>query len=313
MADKTTSHHHNTIYNSAVTEPVAPGVVRLPIVFVNVYFVGGPRGSWFLVDTGLPGFSAYVRGMAAARYGSRPPEAILLTHGHFDHAGSALTLSKAWNAPIYAHPLELPYLTGLSDYPPQDPTVGGAIAMMSRTFPHAGYDFGHRVRALPEDGRVPGLPKWRWLHTPGHTPGHVSYYRKEDRTLLAGDAFATMNLDLWRAQVTHARKLSLPPTPFTPDWAAARESVEHLAALRPATVAAGHGRAMTGPALDAKLQRFAKTFSPPPHGRYVGHPVKAGERGVVALPPPVPDPFPRRALGAALAVAGLLALSRRRK
>ena len=307
MADRSTQG-----YNT-VTERVAPGVARLPIIFVNVYFLDGPRGSWFLVDTGLPGFAPYIRGVARARYGSRPPEAILLTHGHFDHAGSARALAKAWNAPLYAHELELPYLTGLSDYPPQDPTVGGAIAMMSRTFPHSGYDFGRRVRALPKDGRVPGLPGWTWRHTPGHTPGHVSYYREEDRTLLAGDALATMDLDSWRAQVTHAREISLPPTPFTPDWAAAEESVEHLTALRPAVVTAGHGRAMSGPALGSKLRRFAETFSPPPHGRYVGHPVKADARGVVALPPPVPDPFPRRALGVVLAVVGVLALSRRRR
>ena len=302
-----------TSSNNGLLESVARGVTRLPIVFVNVYFVDGPRGSWFLVDTGLPGFAAVIKSVATARYGTRPPEAVLLTHGHFDHAGSALALSKAWNAPIYAHELELPYLTGSSDYPPQDPTVGGAIAMMSRAFPHSGYDFGKRVRALPDDGRVPGLPEWTWLHTPGHTPGHVSFYRESDRTLLAGDAFATMNLDSWRAQVTHARRISLPPTPFTPNWEAARESVGRLTDLRPATVAAGHGQAMAGPALTPRLQLFAERFSPPAHGRYVGHPVQADERGVVALPPPVPDPFPRRALGVALVIAGALALARRRQ
>ena len=183
------------------------------------------------------------------------------------------------------HELELPYLTGLSDYPPQDPTVGGAIAMMSRAFPHSGYDFGKRVRALPDDGRVPGLPEWTWLHTPGHTPGHVSFYRESDRTLLAGDAFATMNLDSWRAQVTHARRISLPPTPFTPDWEAARGSVERLTDLRPATVAAGHGQAMTGPALTPRLQLFAERFSPPAHGTLRGTPGtgrRAGRRGAPA-------------------------------
>ena len=66
------------------------------------------------------------------------PEAIFLTHGHFDHAGNASALSDLWGVPIYAHPMELPYLTGRSDYPPPDPTVGGAIAMMSRVLPHGG-------------------------------------------------------------------------------------------------------------------------------------------------------------------------------
>ena len=164
-----------------------------------------------------------------------------LTHGHFDHAGSAAELARAWGVPIYAHAEELPFLTGRSDYPPADPSMGGAIAQLARAFPSAGYDFGERVRALPADGSVPGLPGWRWLHTPGHTPGHVSLWRESDRTLLAGDAFATMDLDSWLSQVTHARELARSPVPFTPDWDAAEASVARLAELRPRAVGAGHG------------------------------------------------------------------------
>ena len=292
-------------FDRAASGEVAGGVVRVPTVFVNAYLVDAPGGAWVLVDTGLPGFAWRVRQAAAARYGAGSrPAAILLTHGHFDHAGSALELAKSWDVPVYAHKLELPYLTGRSDYPPQDPTVGGAIAQMSRVFPHHGYDFGRYVRALPEDGRVPALPEWRWLHTPGHTPGHVSLWRAADRTLLAGDAFATMNLDSWASQVTHERELSRPPAPFTPDWAAARRSVEVLAALAPARVAAGHGRSLAGPALAARLKRFAARFAPPPHGRYVGRPARADASGTVALPPPVADPV----LGKAAAVMGGLGL-----
>ncbi len=291
---------------------VAAGVVRVPTVFVNAYLVDAP-GGWVLVDTGLPGFAWRVRRAAAARYGAASrPAAIVLTHGHFDHAGSALALAHRWGVPVYAHRLELPYLTGRSDYPPQDPTVGGAIAQLSRVFPHHGYDFGHRVRALPEDGveegGVPALPGWRWLHTPGHTPGHVSLWRERDRTLLAGDAFATTNLDAWTSQVTHERELGRPPTPFTPDWAAARRSVERLAALAPARVAAGHGRSLAGPGLAARLQRFAARFAPPPYGRYVGRPARADATGTVALPPPVADPLLGKAAVAALVVLGAVGL-----
>ena len=297
------------------TPDVARGVTRVPIVFVNTYFVTGADG-WVLVDTGLPGASGYIRQAAEAQFGTGTrPQAIVLTHGHFDHAGSALELAKQWDVPIYAHRLELPYLTGRSDYPPKDPTMGGAIAFMARAFPDSGYDFGGRVRELPAEGTVPGLPRWRWLHTPGHSPGHVSLWRESDRTLLAGDAFATMDLDSWTSQVTHARELSRPPAPFTPDWGAARRSVEMLAGLKPHTLAAGHGRAVSDGAA-TRLETFAKTFSPPGHGRYVGQPVRADERGVVAVPPPVPDPLPGQL--ATVAVAGLAGaalyyLTRRRR
>lgn len=305
----------NFLTSAPAFEQVAPGVARLGIVFVNVYFLGEPGGPWVLVDTGLPRTAALTREAARERFGAEDrPEAILLTHGHFDHAGAALDLARAWDVPIYAHPLELPYLTGRSDYPPQDPTMGGAIAFLSRLFPHAGYDFGEHVRALPEGGVVPGLEGWRWHHTPGHAPGHVSLFRASDGTLVAGDALATMDLDSWTAQVTKARTLARPAAPFTPDWQAARRSVEHLAELKPALIAAGHGLPLAGPDVAARLRRFAKTFqSPSPTTRYVPEPARFGEQGVVAVPPPVPDRLPRRlALGAATGV-GLLALLRRRR
>ena len=66
----------------------ASGVERVPVLFVNAYLVGEPGGPWVLVDTGIPGFAARVRHAAVARFGDRAPEAIVLTHGHFDHAGT---------------------------------------------------------------------------------------------------------------------------------------------------------------------------------------------------------------------------------
>ncbi|CAN5665685.1 MBL fold metallo-hydrolase [soil metagenome] len=293
--------------NHASSEPVAPGVEYLTTVFVNLYMVGAPDGPWILLDTGLPKTDALTLRVVEKRYGTGArPEAIILTHGHFDHAGSAGALADQWNVPIYAHPLELPYLTGRSDYPPQDPTMGGAIAFLSRFFPHTGYDFGTRVRPLPEDGSVPGMPDWRWIHTPGHTPGHVSLFREADRTLLAGDAFTTMDLDSWLANVTEEREIHQPPAPLTTDWDVARRSVERLADLEPATVAAGHGIPMAGPRGAARLRRFAEHFNPPQRGRYVGQPARADEGGVTYLPPPVPDPLPRRAAVAATAAAAAI-------
>lgn len=186
----------------AADEP-ASDVGRLYIAIVNVYFVGARGAPWVLVDTGLPSFAALVRRRAADRYGSGSrPEAIVLTHGHFDHAGNVIELSREWDVPVYAHRLELPYLTGQSGYPPQDPTVGGALGFLSRAFPHTGIDLGTRVHPLPEDGTVPGMPGWRWGHTPGHTAGHVSIYRDSDRFLLAGDALATVDQDSPRHRST---------------------------------------------------------------------------------------------------------------
>ena len=293
-----------------LTESVATDVLRIPIAFVNTYAVGAPGEPWVLVDTGLPGAAGYVR-MRTDEHLGRPPEAIVLTHGHFDHAGSALALAEAWDVPIYAHDAELPFLTGRSDYPPADSTMGGAIAFLARFFPSSGYDFGRRVRPLPSDGSVPHLPDWQWLHTPGHSPGHVSLWREGDRTLLSGDAVATLDLDSWAAQVTHAREIDRPPVPFTPDWDAADASIRDLAELRPRALGAGHGRAITH-GLAERLDRYAEESHRPREGRYVPVPAQFDrERGVVELPPPVSDPVPLRVgIGAALGALALGLLRR---
>lgn len=292
---------------------VTSDIERIQVVFVNAYMIGRRGEPWVLLDTGLPGFAAHVRGVAEARYGIwHPPEAIVLTHGHFDHAGSAAELAEQWDVPVYAHQLELPYLTGKSDYPPQDPTVGGALGFMSRTFPHSGRDLGARIHALPEDGTVPGLPGWRWIHTPGHTAGHISLFRDSDRTLLTGDAFATLNQDSAVAMITQQPEFSVPPAPFTTDWDAAESSVNTLADLRPPTLSPGHGLPVRGPRVADDLQHFADIFPRPTRGRYVNQPARTDENGVVYVPPPVRDPLPLQLLAGGIIAAAALALTRRR-
>ncbi len=306
-------------------EIIAPGVACVPTSFVNTYFIGEPGGPWALVDAGLPGFGWKIRAAAAERFGAGSrPEAIFLTHGHFDHCGSAQTLSDEWDVPIYAHPMEMPYLTGRSDYPEPDPTVGGAIAMLSRVMPYGSHDFGARLRAyaattrggsdVPNDqGLLPGFGEWRWLFTPGHSPGHVVFYRDSDRTLLAGDAVATMNMDSWIELAVKQRELCPAGNPFISDWQKYIDSVELVAGLQPVTLGAGHGHPMSGGDLPGDLERFARHLSPPPHGRYVAEPALTDERGVDSLPPKPSDPFPLLVGAAALGVAAALTLYPKKK
>ncbi len=301
-------------HNALEFREVAPGVARVEIVFVNAYLVDVSDQSWVLVDAGMPNTSGWIRRVAQRRYGRNArPEAIVLTHGHFDHAGSALALATYWDVPIYAHRLEMPYLCGISDYAPKDPTVGGALAMMARLFPDRGYDFSDRVQALPTDGTVPRLPRWRAVHTPGHTAGHISLWREADRTLLAGDALATVNQDSALGMVVQKPEFRRPPAPFTSDWGAAQSSVERLSELRPTTVSAGHGPPMSGPNVATALTDFAQRFRPPRHGRYVARPAVADERGVVSVPPAPPDHLKTAAGAAAIAAAvATITLARRR-
>ena len=282
---------------------IAPGIAWVPTSFVNSYLVGEPGGPWVLIDTGLPGFGWKIKAAAAARFGARSrPEAILLTHGHFDHAGNARQLADEWGAPVYAHRLEMPYLAGRSDYPPPDPTVGGCIAQLSRVLPSGGRDLGARLRLLPldpgeqmaepESGPVPGLEGWRWLFTPGHAPGHVIFGRETDRVLIAGAAIATFDMDSYVGMVTKKQELARAGSPFVYDWTQYARAVAMLAELEPQMLACGHGTPMSGQALPSALRKFAAHFPVPAAGRYVAQAAQVDERGVDWLPPKPLDPVP---------------------
>ena len=293
-------------------EDVAPGVGRLGVVFVNVFCLNAGDNRWFLVDTGLPGFAKAIKKACELRFEGRAPEGIILTHAHFDHAGNAEELARDWNVPIYVHEREMPYVTGESNYAPADPTPGGAICFLSRFFPTGGYDFAERVdvRELKDEsgrGEVPGLPGWQWIHSPGHSAGHISLWRDYDKLLVAGDALATMNLDSWQAMMNRRRELARPATPFTPDWPAAQESVKTLADLEPRTIAAGHGLPLWGRYVAGELQGLAEHMPKPTAGRYTDQPVHYDASGAVDdVPPPASDPLKQKmAIAGSLAIAGL--------
>jgi glyoxylase-like metal-dependent hydrolase (beta-lactamase superfamily II) len=298
--------------NARRSEYVAEDVAYLTIGFVNVYLIGAPGSPWVLVDTGLPRTAAYIIQAAAELYGT-PPECIILTHGHVDHAGSAEELSKLWRIPVYAHRLEMPYLKGRSDYPPSDSSMGGAIAHLARMLPTRGTNLGRRVRTLPDDGTVPELEGWRWIHTPGHTAGHISLFREADRVLIAGDALATTDLDRWSAVIAEAADLARPAAPFTTDWDAALESVRQLQALRPTVIAAGHGVPVYGPAVQPALRSLVTDFPVPRRGRYIDRPAVTDASGVVEVPPPVFDPYPVLFMSAAIAGFATAMIMRRKR
>lgn len=266
------------------TREILSEVAYKRLAIVNVVYFGKANagdGAWVLIDAGVAGTAGIIRRAAEERFGENArPAAIILTHGHFDHAGALATLAEEWDVPIFAHELELPYLNGSASYPPPDPTVGGGMmALLSPMYPRGPYDVSKWLQPLPADGTVPHMPGWKWIHVPGHTPGQVALWREGDRVLISADAFITTRQESAYAVAVQKPELHGPPAYYTQDWDAARASVERLAALEPEIVISGHGPAMQGPEMRDALNQLARDFDAlavPEDGKYVRDPAVAG-------------------------------------
>jgi glyoxylase-like metal-dependent hydrolase (beta-lactamase superfamily II) len=138
-----------------------------------------------LLDTGFPGDTRRIqRVMKEAGVGPRDVRAILLTHGHIDHAGCAAEL-KAWTgAPVYAHALEQQHIDGVFLYR-RMARVCGVLEAMGR----AVSDYQSvTIDVMINDGD--DLPFWgglRVVHLPGHTLGHCGFYSAKHDLLFSGD------------------------------------------------------------------------------------------------------------------------------
>ncbi|XEC97379.1 MBL fold metallo-hydrolase [Paenibacillus tarimensis] len=267
-----------TSISSGIGLEVLPDLYCHTVQIVNICLIGNPDTSDFvLIDAGMPESAGEIISVAEQRFGANSrPKAIILTHGHFDHVGAIIELINHWNVPVYAHQLELPFLTGKKSYPEPDPSVeGGMVAKLSALFPNRPINLGDHVSPLPSDGSVPQLSGFRWIHTPGHTPGHVSLFRDHDRALIAGDAFVTVKQDALYKVFTQELEINGPPRYFTPDWEKAWESVKNLEALKPAVAVTGHGAPVSGAVLSDNLRKLVNEFDRiaiPRYGNYVnGH------------------------------------------
>lgn len=245
-------------------EDVAQGVRGLRLGFVNVFGVEHANGSWTLVDAGIPYSAGYIRRWAEENFG-RAPAAIVLTHGHFDHVSAAPDLAQMWNVPVYAHAEEAPFLTGRKEYPPPKTGAGGGLmSLLSPIYPRGPVNLSRHLRLFGDGEFISGssaLPEWQIIYTPGHTDGHVSFFRPADQTLLVGDAFCTTKPEsFFDAALAQPPELHGPPAYFTSDFEAAVHSIRRLALLNPRVIAPGHGRPLRGAEVPEKLNRLSEEF-----------------------------------------------------
>ena len=126
-------------------------------------------------------------------------------------------------------------------------------------------------------------------------------------------AGATLNMDSYLELAIKQQEISTAGAPFIPDWEKYAGSLQVVSDLEPVTLACGHGIPMSGGEVAGDLARFARHFSPPPHGRYVPEPARTDERGVDSLPPKPVDPFPYLAGAVVLGIGLALSLLPKRK
>jgi glyoxylase-like metal-dependent hydrolase (beta-lactamase superfamily II) len=204
---------------------------------INVYLVGD-----VLVDAG----SRHARRRILHQLSGRTVAAHALTHAHPDHQGSSHAVCTALGIPLWCGELDADAAESgrVTERQPQHP-VNRVIGW---AFPGPGHPVARR---LHEGDEVAGFLV---LDVPGHSAGHVAFWRESDRTLVCGDVFTNMDT------LTGIPGLHEPKPYFTPDPERNRESMRRLAALDPALVCFGHGRPLRNP---AKLRSFVETLPRP--------------------------------------------------
>jgi glyoxylase-like metal-dependent hydrolase (beta-lactamase superfamily II) len=202
-----------------VVREVVPGVWQLsgfPPDAINAYLVED-----VLIDCR----TRWASRRLVAQLAGRCLSLVALTHCHPDHQGSAHSLCRKFDVPLACHEGDVPVMEGRAPMAPPSSLVRFADRFWAGP--------PHPVGRVLHDGDT--VAGFRVVHTPGHTPGHVVYFRDSDRVAIAGDVLANIHL------VTGAVGLRLPPAQLSVDPVLHLRSVRQLADLRPAVVCFGHG------------------------------------------------------------------------
>jgi glyoxylase-like metal-dependent hydrolase (beta-lactamase superfamily II) len=223
---------------------VVDGVFELSFGFVNAHLVVTDDGV-VLVDTGLPRRSGRIdAGLRSIRRAIGDVTTVLLTHHHPDHTGNVADVRGRAGARVIAHAADAPSITGAVEPPPAASRLGRLVGRIMTAAPS-------KIDQLITTAESEPLPGFTALHTPGHTRGHVSYLLdRAGGILFAGDAAAG----------ARGGKVHSSPRPAAADPAEMDRSVGRLASFDFDHAVFGHGRAVTGRAVE-RFREYATTLT----------------------------------------------------
>jgi glyoxylase-like metal-dependent hydrolase (beta-lactamase superfamily II) len=149
-----------------------------------------------------------------------------LTHVHPDHQGASHAVCTAYNVPLLCGEKDANVMeSGLAE----SPEYSGLLGLLGRTWAGPAHPVAQRLK---EGDKVAGFTV---LDTPGHSHGHITFWREADKCLIVGDVLNGMNL------MTGLPGLNEPPTAFTANIPQNRQSIRKIAACEPEIVCFGHG------------------------------------------------------------------------
>jgi glyoxylase-like metal-dependent hydrolase (beta-lactamase superfamily II) len=209
---------------------IVPNVHLIPGVVANPYLIVDPD-ELTLIDAGMPGnHKKILRYIAGLGYTPKDLRRILITHADFDHVGGLAALQTATGAHVYAHAIEAAAMA--AGRPSRKLKPGNVFAKLlfgitGRLFKAAPV----QVDELLTDGQTfPVLGGLHVLETPGHTPGHLSFFAPSAGVLFVGDSIVSEKSGLHGSRGANNW-----------DQSKSDESVQKQAALGARIVCSGHG------------------------------------------------------------------------
>lgn len=210
-----------------------PGIHTIRGIMGVCHLLVDGRGEAVLLDTGLVGEPPQIRWLLRRLgLGRGSIKAILLTHGHLDHAGN-LAWAKDWTgAPVYAHAAEQAHIDGVYPYTGTARWCGRLERIGHNLLNYHPAKIDHFIAEGDE------LPFWgglRVMHLPGHTQGHCGFYSTRHRLLFSGDLFASYFFNV-----------HLPPSIFSSEPRLIPGSLRRVRELDPALIVPQHYDVLDG-------------------------------------------------------------------